>query len=85
MLNDEKEQTMPQISLYIDENTLRKVEIAAKKQRISISRWVTQLIRSRVEPEYPPHYEDLFGSIQDESFAAAPEIPFAADAPREEM
>jgi predicted HicB family RNase H-like nuclease len=44
---------MPQISLYIDEPTLRKVEYAAKAQQVSISRWVADQIRSRVDAVYP--------------------------------
>ena len=44
---------MPQISLYIDEPTLKKVENAAKRQNTSISKWVAEQIRARVEPVYP--------------------------------
>jgi predicted HicB family RNase H-like nuclease len=39
---------MPQISVYIDEPTLRKIEIAAKRQKKSISKWVVEQIRSRI-------------------------------------
>jgi predicted HicB family RNase H-like nuclease len=56
---------MPQISLYIDEPTLKKVENAALRQHISISKWVAEQIRSRVEPIYPKDFEKLFGSISD--------------------
>ena len=59
---------MPQISLYIDEQTLKKVENAAQKQHVSISKWVAEQIRSRVEPIYPANFESLFGSISDDSF-----------------
>lgn len=38
---------MPQISVYIDEPTLRKIEIAAKRKKI-ISKWVVEQIRSRI-------------------------------------
>ena len=31
---------MPQISLYIDGPTLKKIENAALRQRVSISKWV---------------------------------------------
>ena len=76
---------MPQISLYIDEKTLKKVENAAKWQHTSISKWVAEQIRSRVEPAYPIEFEALFGSITDATFIEPEEISCSADSAREEM
>jgi len=76
---------VPQISLYIDEKTLKKVENAAKRQHTSISKWVAEQIRSRVEPAYPMNFETLFGSIQDATFVEPKEISFSSDLAREEM
>ena len=76
---------MPQISLYIDEKTLKKVEIAAKKKHLSISKWVAEQIRSKLDPIYPSDYEKLFGSIKDHTFVK-PETPhFENDAKRAEF
>ena len=74
---------MPQISLYIDETTLRKVENAALKQHVSISKWVAEQIRSRVEPIYPVDFESLFGSISDKSFVRPVEVSIKKDSKRE--
>ncbi|MFP4180824.1 MAG: DUF6364 family protein [Spirochaetaceae bacterium] len=74
---------MPQISLYIDEKTLQKIKNAAARRNISISKLVSELIRSRTEPVYPKEYEELFGSIKDDTFEAPPEIPFSSDSHRE--
>ena len=76
---------MPQISLYIDEPTLKKVENAAKRRRVSISKWVAEQIRARVEPVYPQHYEDLFGSISDDTFVRPKTPSFKADSKREKF
>ena len=76
---------MPQISLYIDEPTLKKVETAATRQHMSISRWVADQIRAKVAPTYPVGYEKLFGSITDESFVEPLETSLSADTQREEM
>ncbi|MFZ1984732.1 MAG: hypothetical protein WAU91_09990 [Desulfatitalea sp.] len=73
---------MPQISLYIDEKTLKKVESAAKQQRLSISKWVAEQIKSRIDPVYPADYEKLFGSINDETFAKPKTQDFKHDAKR---
>jgi hypothetical protein len=74
---------MPQISLYIDEATLKKVEISAKKEHLSLSKWVAQLIRSRVTSEYPADFGDLFGSITDDTYTIPDDVSFAADIERE--
>ena len=74
---------MPQISLYIDEPTLKKVESAAMRQQVSISRWVAEVIRARVNPVYPAHFENLFGSVKDDTFTEPEEIGFEADSDRE--
>jgi len=67
---------MTQISLYIDESTLKKVENAAFRQHVSISKWVVELIRACVEPVYPAEYEHLFGSIVDETFVRPDDTSF---------
>ena len=76
---------MPQISLYIDEPTLKKIENAASRQRVSISKWVAEQIKTRIEPVYPPEYESLFGSIADSSFVRPKQLLFNADMNREEI
>jgi len=76
---------MPQISLYIDEATLKKVESAASREHVSISRWVADQIRSKVDPVYPKDFEDLFGSLSDESFVRPVQSGFQSDSNREEF
>jgi len=39
----------------------------ARKQRLSISKWVAEQLRTRIDPVYPLNYEELFGSISDAS------------------
>jgi len=74
---------MSQISLYIDESTMKKVENAAKKQHISISKWVATQLHGCLDAAYPVGFENLFGSVKDGSFAEPGEIPFGADSKRE--
>lgn len=74
---------MPQISLYIDEATLKKVESAASRQHMSISKWVAEQIRSKVQPVYPQGYDQLFGSVSDVSFSRPDLQTFSRDSDRE--
>ena len=53
------------------------------KQHISISKWVAEQIRTRVDPIYPVNFETLFGSISDESFIRPEDISFKMDNTRE--
>jgi hypothetical protein len=80
-----QEEGMPQISLHIDEITLKQVESAAERRHISISKWVAEQIRTRLEPVYPIHYEELFGSIADDTFTRPDETLFVADNKREDI
>lgn len=76
---------MPQISLYIDESTLKKVESAALREHVSISRWVAEQIRAKVDLVYPKDFEALFGSVRDSSFERPSQGSNSEDATRVEF
>ncbi len=76
---------MPQLSLYLDDETLKKVEKAAKLEGTSISKWVTGKLKENLENDWPDNYSSLFGSISDESFCAEAINDFADDAGREDL
>jgi len=76
---------MPQISLYIDEETLKKIEKAAKREHLSISKWVGNNIQRSLENEYPKDYFYLFGSIKDETMVAERPADYNGDSKREEL
>ena len=76
---------MPQLSLYIDEETLRKLETAAKLENLSISKYVVQKLNESMATSWPSGYQTLFGSIHDESFDLAPLQDFSRDSPREKL
>lgn len=73
---------MPQISLYVDEKTLKKVESAAKQCHLSISKWVAEQIKSKLDPVYPANYEKLFGSIKDDTFVRPKDLDLNTDTKR---
>ncbi len=76
---------MPQLSLYLDEKTLKKVEKAARLENTSISKWVTGKLKEHLENDWPDNYSSLFGSIRDECFCAEAIADFADDACREDL
>lgn len=74
---------MPQISLYVDEETLEKVENAAAREDKSISKWVVEQLKAKLDPVYPKNFEQLFGSVNDSSFTRPEEIPYQNDVERD--
>lgn len=76
---------MPQISLYIDKETLKKVEKAAGAEKTSISKWVGKQLKKSLQSNYPEDFQNLFGSIRDESFTTPERKSFEVDAKRESL
>ena len=76
---------MPQVSLYIDQNTLKKLEIAAKREKVSISHWVKERIETSLSTDWPKDFFDLWGSVQDDTFRAPSRQEFKSDATRETL
>lgn len=76
---------MPQLSLYIDEKTLKSLETAAKIEHLSLSKYAVKILNDYMHAQWPDHYEELSGGIEDESFAAEKKMSFSEDSPREEL
>jgi hypothetical protein len=74
---------MPQLSLYLDKETLKKIEIAAKKEKVSISQWVKGKIQNSFEKKWPDHFFELYGSIDDVSFEKPRSLSLKNDNKRE--
>ena len=76
---------MPQISLYIDEDTLEKIGHMAKAENISISKWVGNNIKSLIKHQYPKDFFSLFGVIKDDTFQRSEELDPTLDIERESL
>ena len=53
---------MSQVTLYLDEETKRRMSRAAKAAGVSQSRWLADLVRSRTSREWPAEVRELAGS-----------------------
>lgn len=79
---------MPQVSLYLDDETMELVRAGAKAEKTSLSKHVCGIIRGNQPRCSTPSglpaglLESLYGSIDDETFARPPQLDFALDAPR---
>ncbi len=70
---------MPQLSLYLDDQTLKAVENKAKAKKISVSKYVKEAIEKDINSNWPKNYFDLFGSIKDQTFKVPKELKFESD------
>lgn len=76
---------MPQLSLYIDEKTLHKIELAAKIEHLSISKYVVRALNKSMSDTWPASFTNLYGSIDDESFEVERSTDFSHDGRREPL
>lgn len=74
---------MPQLSLYIDKETLERIESAARKEQLSLSKFVVSRVRDSLDRQWAPTVTALFGSVTDPSFGVEP--PAGNDKPRESL
>jgi len=70
---------MPQLSLYIDQTTLKWVTETARAKNTSVSKLVTGILAQHSEDTWPPTFDAQFGRITDSSFAAPAEVDPALD------
>lgn len=76
---------MPQLSLYIDGPTLKKVRQVARRSHTSVSRWVRSRIQSAIEPSWPEGFFELCGSIRDDTFVRPKQLSSADESRRVEL
>ncbi|MEN8191197.1 MAG: toxin-antitoxin system, antitoxin component [Bacteroidota bacterium] len=76
---------MPQVSLYIDNETFKKIGKAAKIEKKSISKWVSSKIITSLSNSWPTEWFNLFGSLNDETFTEPDELRFSEDNKREKL
>lgn len=56
---------MGQVTIYIDDETEKKMAAAARAMQMSKSKWVTNVIREKVSTEWPPAIIELAGAWKD--------------------
>jgi hypothetical protein len=67
---------MPQLSLYLDNETLEIVKRNAQLEQLSLSKYVAEVVREKADAGWPEWFWGLYGSIDDETFTEPEDIPF---------
>ena len=76
---------MAQLTIYLDERTLKKISAAARRSRESVSRWVKSRLAREIETGWPPGYFDLFGCLADTDFKRPSQGDFSTDVRRKPL
>jgi hypothetical protein len=76
---------VPQVSLYLDVDTMALVQKRAEVERRSLSSYVAELIREDVSDAWPAGYWSLYGSVSDDSFERPDQFDYTLDAPRGQL
>lgn len=56
---------MPQLNLYVDETTHLHIKRSAKASGVSLSKWVSDLVREKTAREWPAEVLALSGAWKD--------------------
>lgn len=73
---------MAQLTIYLDDESLKRIEDAATKAKSSVSGWVKARLVQSLEDQWPADYFRMLGTLGDD-FQRPAEIGFPGDAPRE--
>lgn len=66
---------MSQLTVYIDDKTREKIEVAARQAEISVSQWVKNRLSTALETEWPQGYFEVLGSLDDGDLERPPGPP----------
>jgi hypothetical protein len=76
---------MGQVTIYIDEETEKKMLKMIQKRGVSKSKWIAELIREKTATTWPEQVAKLAGAWQDLPTAEQIRKGMGKDAPRESV
>jgi hypothetical protein len=76
---------MAQVTLYMDDDTMSRMRLAAEQAGLSMSAWLAQLVRERTRTEWPREVQALAGAWRDAPGAEALRQDEPPDLPRESL
>lgn len=72
---------MPQLSLYLNEPTMKDLRNDAREAGVSVSKYVAQLVVEKASRKGWPdgYWDEVYGSLEDDSFQIPEELDAALD------
>ena len=76
---------MSQVTIYLEEEIERRMQLAAQSANLSKSKWIAKLIQDKVANEWPQSIVTLAGSWEDFPTIESLRASIATDAERESI
>lgn len=76
---------MSQLTIYLDDVSMRKVKTSAQKAKMSVSRWARTKLTEASTREWPADYFQLFGSLSAENLRRPNQGKFTEDIQRRKL
>jgi hypothetical protein len=76
---------MSQMTIYLDEPSMRAIKRSAKREHVSVSNWARQRLCEAVRETWPDDYFCTFGALQDGDLIRPAQAALANDAKRQEL
>ena len=76
---------MAQLTIYLDEASLTKINKAAKREHCSVSKWVRDQLEQSLKGAWPKGYEKVLGSLSDTDFERPAQGSSRYDSRRESL
>ena len=70
---------MPQISLYIDKESLKRITAAAKREKKSVSAWARERLVREPRAAWPEELLHTYGSLKDSAIERPPQPPIEVE------
>lgn len=76
---------MAQLTIYIDEDSIKRIETAAARENSSVSGWVKKRLLQSLEDTWPKEFLAVLGALSESDLQRPVEPETASDAPREPL
>lgn len=76
---------MGQVTIYLDDETERKMVASARRMNLSKSKWIASLIQEKLLDDWPLSVRELPGTWQDFPSTEELRAGFSSDVDRESM
>jgi len=76
---------MAQLTIYLDDPTLHRIEKAARREKRSVSQWVRTRLSESFHRKWPEEFVASLGSLRDTDLQRPPQGSFDDDTPREKL
>ena len=67
---------MPQVSIYLDQDVLEEAKRNSRRERVSLSKYISNALTQNNDDNWPSGYWELFGSLDDSTLDYPEDKPF---------